>query len=166
MKIYLCAVLVIMFCSCQSKNKVLKEIIKVDTHWLDSVKKTSDTSWSKKYRSLEFYNADYYVTKKDSIATQVMTDSLGNVRQVLSAKYDQVRVFFAQYYANGQLMARLSFDSLGKYNGVATLFYETGIIKSLGSYAHGFYTGQWKNYDSTGNYTNTDVYNADGQLVQ
>jgi antitoxin component YwqK of YwqJK toxin-antitoxin module len=166
MRILMILILITFMYGCSDKVEGGREIITVDTHRLDSIKRKSDTSWVKSYRNNEFVTAEYYVDRKDSIVTQLMKDSAGIIRQINSAKYDKVKLFFAEYYANGQLKANLPIDSAGKYHGTATLYYETGLKKSKGDYNHGFYTGEWKNFDDAGKLISTDVYDEKGQLVK
>ena len=147
-----------------SENKTRREIIKIDTAWLDSIKRKSDTSWIKPYRNKEFATAEYYVDRKDSIVTQLMKDSSCTIRQINIAKYDNIRLFFGEYYANGQLQASLSLDSMGKYNGPCKYYYENGQIKSEGTYSHGFLSGEWKNFNPKGRLTSIDKYDKSGQL--
>ena len=125
-------------------------------NWLDSIKKGSDTSWIKPYRNNEFVTAEYYVDRKDSIVTQLMKDSAGMIRQINIAKYDKVRLFFAEYYSNGQIKARLWVNNTGLYDGQAKYYYEDGIIKSIGSFNHGMYLGEWKNFNQKGKLVSTD----------
>lgn len=151
---------------CRQAKKPSASVIRVDLHWLDSVKQKADTVWSKPYRSEDFATADYYVDRKDSIVTQVMKDINGTIRQIIAAKYDNIRRYVANYYPNGQLMAKLPLDSLGRYHGKAETYYPNGMLKSSGFYEHGFYTGEWLNYDSTGKSWPTDRYDANGQLIK
>jgi antitoxin component YwqK of YwqJK toxin-antitoxin module len=152
--------------SCSQKDKIPKEIIKVNTNWLDSIKQKSDTSWTKLYRNNEFVTAEYYVDRKDSIVTQLMKDATGLIRQINIAKYDNIRLFFAEYYANGQLKARLPLDEAGKYNGLAKYYFEDGNIKSIGLFNHGMYAGEWKNYNEKGKLVSRDQYDSNGQLIK
>ena len=163
MRLIYLLIIFLSICSC-SDNKTRKEIIKLDTHWLDSIKKKSDTSWIKPYRNEEFVSAEYYVDKKDSIVTQLMKDSAGAIRQINIAKYDRVRLFFAEYFSNGQLKAELPLNKQGQYDGPGKIYYEDGTIKSSGSYRNGFYYGEWKNYNHKGKLISTDVYDQNGQL--
>ena len=165
MKICLRVLFIVMLYSCNSNNKSAIGAMKINYNMIDSVKKASDTSWSKKYRSLDFFTADYYVTKKDSIVTQIMKDSAGNVRQIISAKYDRIRLFFAQYYSNGNLQANLPLDELGQFNGTGKFFYEDGSMQSSGNYTHGFKTGTWQVYDEKGKVTATDSYDNNGNIM-
>lgn len=151
--------------ACTSKEKVKREIIRIDHAWLDSITRKSDTSWIKPYRNNEQVTAEYYVDRKDSIVTQLMKDSAGNIRQITIAKYDQVRLFFAEYYSNGQMMARLPLDNTGNYNGEGRFYFEDGRVKSTGQFAHGFYTGEWKNYNKQGVLLSIDIYDENGQLI-
>ena len=155
-----------LFYSCSENNKPVKEIIKADTKWLDSIKNKSDTSWIKPYRNKDFAIAEYYVDRKDSIVTQLMKDSAGTIRQINIAKYDMVRLFFAEYYANGQSMGKLPLDSAGKYHGVAKFYYKNGVVKSSGLFRHGLYYGEWRNYDEKGKNISTDQYDSNGQLIK
>ncbi len=165
MKIITYFILCICVYGCSQKKDLELQIIKPDAHWLDSIKKASDTSWVKDYRNNEFVKAEYYLSKKDSVLTQVMKDSFDHVRQVIAVRDKQTRLFFAQYYANGQLMAKFQFDTMGRYTGMSTSYYQTGVIKSNGEYKNGFHWGKWKNYDEQGNYISTDEYDENGQLV-
>lgn len=155
----------ILACSCMHHDKQAIELIKVDNAWLDSIKKKADTCWTKPYRNKDFKTAEYYIDKKDSIVTQVMKDTTGTIRQINIARYDNIRLFFAEYYVNGQLMAHFPLDSNGKYHGQTKLYYETGRVKSMGNYEHAFHNGLWKNYDENGKLTSTDLYDKNGQLV-
>jgi antitoxin component YwqK of YwqJK toxin-antitoxin module len=152
--------------SCSEKNKVTKEIIRANIKWLDSIKQKADTTWTKPYRNNEFVTAEYYVDRKDSIVTQLMKDAVGTIRQINIAKYDNIRLFFAEYYANGQLKAHLPLDELGKYNGEAKYYYDDGSIKSAGLFNHGMYSGEWKNYNEKGELISTDQYDSNGQLLK
>lgn len=152
--------------SCTSHKVAVKEIIKIDHHWLDSIINKSDTTWIKPYRNNYFVKAEYYVDRKDSIVTQVMKDSSDNIRQINIAKYDNYRLFFAEYYVNGQLMAKLPLDATGKFHGNAKLYYENGMLKSEGQYSHGFHTGEWNNFDNNGRLIFIDKYDNDGQLIR
>src|SRR4030095_1856170 len=160
--IYLLLVSIIII-SC-SENKIGKESIKINIAWLDSIKNRSDTSWIKPYRNKEFATAEYYIDRKDSVVTQLMKDSSGTIRQINISKYNNTRLFFGEYYANGQLKASLPLDSIGKYNGSCKYYYETGQIKSEGAYNHGFLSGEWKNFNPKGKLTSIDKYDENGQL--
>ncbi len=155
----------LLFFSCTQQKPSSKEIITVDKNWLDSIINKSDTSWKKPYRNNEYVSAEYYIDKKDSIVTQLMKDSAKTIRQINIAKYDNVRIFFAEYYSNGQLKARLPLDTKGRYNGPGKFFYENGYVRSKGNFNHGFYYGEWKNFDEMGNQISTDKYDENGQMI-
>jgi antitoxin component YwqK of YwqJK toxin-antitoxin module len=158
--------ILILICSCSGNKNSGREIIKINKAWLDSIKNKSDTSWTKRYRNKDFVTAEYYVDKKDSIVTQLMKDSAGIIRQIIIARYDNTRLFFAEYYSNGQLKARLPLDSIGKYNGQAKYYYQNGQVKSEGTFTHGFFSGQWKNCDEKGKLISKDEYDENGQLIK
>ena len=138
---------------------------KVDLAMLDSVRKKSDTLYTKTYRNEEFASAEYYVNRKDTTVCQVMKDKEGNIRQVIIANR-RYRLFTAEYYANGQIKAILPLDNEGRYNGGSKSFYATGCVKSEGSYQQGFYAGEWKNYKEGGELSSTDIYDSNGQLTK
>ena len=165
MRYFYSLIIFVLTYSC-SDNKTVKEIIKVNSSWLDSIIKKSDTTWIKSYRNQEFVTAEYFVDRKDSIVAQLMKDSSGTIRQISIAKYDQVRLFFAEYYANGQLKAHLPLDKEGRYDGQGKFYYEDGTVKSRGEYHHGFYYGNWMNYGKDGKQSSTDIYDSTGQLVK
>ena len=131
---------------------------------LDSAKQKADTSFSKKYRTEEFAQADYYVNRRDSTYCQIMKDTGGTIRQVIMAKKD-IRFFTSEYFDNGQLKAKLPFDKNGKFDGQAEYYFENGCVRSSGSFVHGFFHGEWKNYDEHGNLISVDSYNDNGELI-
>ena len=157
---------IILLAGCSGKKDSIKELIKIDNAWLDSIKRKSDTSWIKPYRNNEFVTSEYYINRKDSIVTQLMKDSAGTIRQVSIAKYDLVRLFFAAYFANGQIEAEIPLDYLGKKNGPEKFYYPDGQIKSEGIFLNGFYSGEWRNYDEKGKLVSTDEYDSNGQLIK
>lgn len=164
MKIGFLFFLVFVFFSCTPKNRA--ETFKTfDRSFLDSIKAKSDTSFTKHYRNTDFVTAEYFINKKDSIVCQLMKDSTGQIRQILVAAKKR-RVFGAEYYKNGQLVAFRPLSPDGKYNGAATYYYESGIIKSKGYYEDGFHVGRWNNYSAEGNLISTELYNANGVLVK
>ncbi len=75
---------------------------------IDSVKKVSDSSYTKPYYTGHFATAEYYLNSADSTIMQVMKDSSEHVRQVIIAR-NKRRLYFTQFYANGQLMASYHF---------------------------------------------------------
>jgi antitoxin component YwqK of YwqJK toxin-antitoxin module len=164
--IYLAALFAVYCNGCKTKINAERQVVKIDGRWLDSIIKKSDSSWVKPYRNNTLVSSEYYLNRKDSIITQLMKDSAGTIRQISIAKYDKIRLFFGAYYANGQLMNRLAFDSLGAYHGTAKQYYESGMVKSSGNYTHGFRNGQWLNFNAEGRLISTDTYDANGQLVK
>lgn len=147
------------------KQPGITHAAKLDSRWLDSIIKNSDTSYTKPYLRTDFVTAAYYFSKKDSSLCQVMKDSAGRVRQI-SVTVKNIRRFYGQYYTNGQLQAWLPFDTNGLYNGEATLYYEDGRIQSSGTYSHGIKKGQWKNYDAKGVLTGVEAFDNDGRLLK
>jgi antitoxin component YwqK of YwqJK toxin-antitoxin module len=163
MKLVFRLLVVLFFVGCKVKNTCPG--ISVDNGMLDSVKKKMDTSYSKPYRSQEFATTEYYINKKDTTVCQLMRDTANQIRQVLIAKKEK-RIFTAEYYSNGQLKASWSLDNEGRLNGAATLYFETGCIKSKGVFHNGLYYGVWENYDQNGTFLSTDQYDSNGQLVK
>jgi antitoxin component YwqK of YwqJK toxin-antitoxin module len=155
------AVLILSVFSCNQKNGNSKILA---GSFIDSIIKHSDSSYEKPYYRTDFVTASYYVNKKDSTVCQLMKDSAGKIRQVIIAKKD-IRIFFGQYYPNGNLQADLPLDTFGQYHGTGTFFYEDGSLQSTGNYNHGFKTGDWKVYDEKGKVTATDSYDNNGNLV-
>jgi antitoxin component YwqK of YwqJK toxin-antitoxin module len=160
--LFVTAVFIINF-SCKHDTAVKRTTL--DQHWIDSIIRASDTSWEKPYRNNEYVKAYYYADTHDSIITQLMKDSAGHTRQVNVAKYDMVRLFYGEYYPNGQIKANRPLDSLGRFDGVSQFFYEDGHVRSEGKYAHGFFAGEWKSYDPKGNLISTDTYDENGTLI-
>jgi len=153
---------IVFIAGCNSKYECPK--ITVSKAMLDSVKQKADTSFSKKYRTEEFAQADYYVNRRDSTYCQIMKDTGGTIRQVIMAKKD-IRFFTAEYFDNGQLKAKLPFDGNGKFDGQAEYYFENGCVRSSGSFVHGFFHGDWKNYNENGNLISIDSYNESGELI-
>lgn len=154
---------IILLAACHEKESVKPQLKKIDTAWLDSVIKHSDSSYSKKYKAADFAKADYYLDRKDSSVCQVMRDTAGNVRQVIISKKN-LRTYFAQYYSNGQLQADLKLDLFGQYDGPAVYYYENGAVKSKGVYKDGLSSGEWIEYKENGD-SAIIKYNADGNRV-
>ena len=158
----------VFFYSCSQQNAASTTAAKktLDHHWLDSViKQHSDSTYSKPYKRTDFVTAYWYINKKDTSVCQVMKDSADTVRQVIIAKKN-VRIFFAQYFANGQLQATFPLDQFGQYHGATTTYFKNGNIESTGNYLHGLKTGNWKNYNEKAVLVTTDEYNNDGQVVK
>jgi hypothetical protein len=145
------------------KNKIPQKLT-VDLSLLDSIKKTADTTYAKRYPRTDITLAEYYINRKDSSSTQVMKDSLNTIRQIIVVK-NKTRIYTAQFYANGQLMAQYRLDSFGQYEGTCKEFFENGSLKREGIYKSGFHFGKWKSYDSSGNLILTDEYNKDGAII-
>ncbi len=157
--------IIITGCKNQSSNTQVAAKNTIDSQWLDSIIKKSDSIYSKPYGRTDFVTAFFYFNKKDSSVCQVMKDSASNIRQVIIAKND-IRTFFAQYYPNGQLMAKLPLDKYGQYYGECSYFFEDGTIESSGSYEHGLKKRDWKKYDDKGNLIVTEQYDDNGQLLK
>ena len=152
-------------CSCsQKKNSSSPGAKTIDRSWLDAVIKASDSSYTKPYKRTDFVTAVYYINKKDSSVCQVMKDSADSIRQIIIAKKD-IRTFFAQYYANGNLQAGLPLDEFGQYHGKGIFYYEDGSVQSTGSFNHGLKNGEWKVYDEKGKKMATDNFDKNGQLI-
>ncbi len=133
--------------------------------FIDSIIRSSDSSYEKPYYRTDFVTASYYTNKKDSTVCQLMKDSADIIRQIIIAKKD-IRIFFGSYYKNGQLQADLPLDEFGQYHGTGTFYYEDGNLQSTGSFNQGLKTGTWKVYDEKGKLTATDTFDKNGQLIQ
>lgn len=165
MKYYIALILffaTLYFYSCKPRQLPL---LLADKVWLDSIKNTSDSTYTKRYRNNRFVTAEYFINKNKKSVCQLMKDSFGTVRQIIITK-NNTRTFFAAYYPNGQLMASYSMDSFGLYHGPSKYYYENGQIKSEGDYAKGFSSGQWKNYNEKGNLSSIDEYDLNGQRIK
>jgi hypothetical protein len=138
---------------------------KLDKDWLNSIIEKSDSSYSKPYYRTDFVTAVYYINKKDSTVCQMMKDSAGLTRQIIITKKD-IRIFFGDYYSNGQLQADLPLDNFGHYHGPATYYYKNGIIQSRGNYTNGLKNGKWDNYDEKGKLTSLEEFDPNGQLTK
>ena len=149
---------------CTSKKKNLSSTIRVNTSWLDSIRQSSDTSYVKKYSTGKFVNATYYVNNKQAIICQVMKDSADTIRQIIIAKNNK-RNFVAEYYANGQLMAKLPLDTFGQYHGPSKYYYQNGRIESEGDYDHGLKKGGWENYTKEGKPAGKNEYDNNGNVI-
>lgn len=153
---------IIFVVGCTNSQNAPKKIT-ISASWLDSIKSKSDTHYIRHYRNTDFVKAEYFVNRKDTTICQVMKDSSGNIRQVIVAKENR-KLFFAEYYKNGQLISFLPVGPDGKYNGIATYYYENGTVKNTGLYSEGFRAGKWTNYNEDGHLVSTDVYSSSGEL--
>lgn len=158
-------ILTIVVFSCTEQNTATTTISKINNLWLDSLIKQSDSNYTKPYKRTDFVTATFYINKKDSSVCQIMKDSASVIRQIIISK-KEVRTFFAQYYSNGQLQARLPLDKFGQYDGVATYYYKNSIIQSNGNYLHGLKQGQWKNFTEKGKLVSLEEYDTKGQLIK
>jgi antitoxin component YwqK of YwqJK toxin-antitoxin module len=140
-------------------------LTKLNQPWLDSIIKKSDSSYSKNYYRTDYVTAVYYLNKKDSTLCQFMKDSAGIIRQIIITEKD-IRTFWGQYYANGQLQADLPLDKFGQYDGAATYYYQNGSVQSKGKYVHGLKNGEWKNYDKKGKLILIEEYDTNGALTR
>lgn len=152
--------------SCNQKSKKAEAVLrKIDMTVIDSVIKNSDTTYTKPYKRTDFVTAVYYLNRPNKMVCQLMKDSAGTIRQVIIAKND-VRTFYAQYYANGQLMATLPLDAYGQYHGKSVSYYSNGAKQNEGEYSHGMYTGKWNNYDEEGQLTSVYEYDTNGSRIK
>ena len=159
-------VFLLLLISCSQQNGNNSTVVKtINQGWLDSIIKRSDSSYSKPYKRTDFVTAYFYMNKKDSSVCQLMKDSADRIRQVIIAK-NNIRTFFAQYYANGNLQADLPLDEFGQYHGNGIFYYENGLVQSTGSFNHGLKTGEWKMYTEKGKLKTTHKFDKNGQLVQ
>jgi antitoxin component YwqK of YwqJK toxin-antitoxin module len=138
------------------------EIIKFDPKTITDLKQTSDTIYTEHIGRTDFYTADYFVNRKDSIITKLFKDSIGNVVAYNKTKND--KVFFAiEYFPNGQARGKLPEKTNGEYNGQVRYYYEDGRVKSEGQFKKGLWSGEWKNYDKDGHLISIDDY-GDGNV--
>ena len=161
----LAAVLILFIIACADKNKSRVEKILVDKVRLDSIRQHSDTGYERNVGSKEFYTAEQYLNKKDSIISKIMKDEKGNVTGFVQFR-NNLRLAYAEYYPNGQLKGSLPLDGEGRFSGPSKYYYEDGRIKSEGVYKEGFFSGQWRNYDEEGKLVSIDEYDKDGQLIK
>jgi len=154
---------VFIFWSCRNNNVCSR--LTVDDNLVDSVKKKSDTSYTKRYRNKEFAVAEYYINRKDTTVCQLMKDTTNQIRQIIITKND-VRLYTAEYYSNGQLKAHLPFDEAGKLKGEGEFYFENGCVKNKGAFNHGLYRGEWTNYNDKGQIISRDQYDSNGQLIK
>ncbi|CAN5883600.1 hypothetical protein BH11BAC4_BH11BAC4_00110 [soil metagenome] len=155
-------VLCFFWVSCKERTNNNIQKISADKKMLDSIKLKADTTFSKRYPGVVFTKAEYFVN--DSNTTQVMKDSNGVIRQII-IEQNKRRIYYARFYENGQLMAKVNLDNFGQYDGISNEYYENGNLKATGVYRKGFRFGKWTNYTEDGRYVSTDEYNKDGQKI-
>lgn len=163
MKIVLVIAGCFLLVGCNSKKNNSQQLIRVDDKWLDSVRRSGDTAYVKKYGTSRFAKAEYYLNKKNAVICQVMKDSTDSIRQIIITKNNR-RSFFEEYYPNGQLIARLPLDSFGQYHGPSKYYYLNGLVESAGDYKNGLKTGIWKNNNGSGKLISTSEYDTNGQV--
>lgn len=165
MKLTVLIIVCVCIFSCAAKKELLPQKIGVNYAWVDSVRQSADTVYVKKYGTTKFANATYYNNQKLDIICQIMRDSLDSIRQIIMTKKGQ-RIFVSEYYANGQLVAKLPLDSFGQYHGPSKYYYQNGFIESEGDYEHGLKKDAWKNYSSAGKLTSTSEYDVNGNVLK
>ncbi len=169
-KLLLPVILLFNIFSCSPANEKQQTEVKIPLseavqQMLDSMKQASDTVYTKPYKRTDFVTATYYVNRARNIVCQVMKDSAGTTRQIITTEKG-IRTFFAGYYANGQLQARLALDSFGQYHGPAEYYFENGNKQAAGNYKDGLHTGTWINYSEDGKKLSTDEYDNNGQKTR
>ena len=164
-QILLIAIITAGMVACQdAKRSAIEVNMAPGKEWLDSTHKASDTTFSKRYGGIDFYTSEYNVSKKEGTLTNVMTDSMGHITQIIVVK-NKRRILFKEYYMNGQAKSNLFLDSNGRFTGLAKYYYENGRIHKEGSYKEGLFSGTWNNYDEEGYATTIEKYGKDGELV-
>lgn len=157
----LCAVF-----GCKNKQHSLPVAInKINSVWLDSIIKNSDTSYSKPYKRTDFVTTSFYINKEDSSICQLMKDSAFHIRQIIIARKN-IRTHFSQYYANGQLLADIPLNKFGQNEGTAAYYYQDGTLKTKGDFKNNLYAGKWENFDEKGKLIKINQYNSNGNLVE
>lgn len=162
MRIFYCGTLILfILISCNQNKSAEKKL--VDIVYIDSIKNLADTSFYKKQYTADFAAATYYGNRKDSVLMQIMKGKDSSIKQVIVTKNNR-RIYFAQFYNNGQQKAVYNFDSYGSNDGQSSEFFENGNVKEQGNYKAGFRIGEWKTFDSTGKELSKARYNENGQV--
>lgn len=151
--------------SCRQNIPNEYQIKRVNLPYLDSVMKTADSVYHKNQYTAELASADYYRNEKDSLLMEVMKAKDSSIRQVIITKNNR-RIYFAQFYDNGQMKGEYHFDESGANDGSSKEYYRNGQVKEEGDYKNGFRTGGWQQYDSSGKKTEILKYNDNGQAEQ
>jgi hypothetical protein len=155
---------ILLLISCDQRETSNIEVIKFDKKIIDTLKQTSDTSYTSFVGRHDFYTIDLYVTYKDSVITRVLKDSLSNVVGFNRSRKG-VSFFAAEYYPNGQLIGRTEFAP-GTEDGPATYYYPDGRIKSYGTWRNYSLVGKWKNYNESGKLETIDYYDNKGEIIK
>lgn len=149
--------LLLLLMSCRQTKLSDIEVIKFDPETITNLEKTSDTIYTEHIGRADFYTADYFINRKDSVITKLFKDSIGNV--VGYNKTKNGKVFFAmEYFLNGQARGKLPVKINGDYNGQVRYYYEDGRVKSEGQFKNGLWSGEWKNYDKDGHLISIEDY--------
>ncbi|HTN08108.1 hypothetical protein [Agriterribacter sp.] len=157
------AAILVMGCK-NTVNHLPPGISKTDKVFFDAIRHNSDTGFTRIIGAGEFYSAEQYYSRKDSLVSKIMKDTAGNITGFVQFRKN-IRTAYAEYYANGQLKGKLQLNSQGSFEGPAMYYYEDGSIKSEGVYSLGFFSGKWKHYAHGGAMVSTDEYDAGGQLI-
>lgn len=152
---YSALMIVLVLSSCGENNKAEKK--SVDLALIDSLKKTADTSFYKELLTEDFAAASYYGNRKDSVLMQIMKGSDSSIKQIIVTKNNR-RIYYAQFYDNGQQKAIYNFDRYGTNDGASSEFFENGRVKESGTYKAGYRIGEWILYDSTGKQIEKKTY--------
>ena len=154
--------LIVIASSCANKSPIEK--IFVDTAKLDSIRKNSDTSYIRPINS-SGSNIEQYLNLDEGIITKITKDTAGGIKEFVQFRSGK-KIEYAEFYSNGQLKASVLFDSDGQLHGPAKYYYEDGRVKSIGSYNHGLYSGEWKNYSAIGELESADKYDVNGAHLE
>jgi antitoxin component YwqK of YwqJK toxin-antitoxin module len=161
MKIYISLIGLLCLLSCNTKQHK----ITVSKSLLDSIKNVCDTNYTKRYRTDDFSKAVYFIKRKDSIVYQIMYNKDSSITQILGARKG-IKILEQNFYNNGQLIATLQFDTIGKKTGVGIYYYQNAVIQRIGNFKDGFAVGNWKEFDEKGSLKNILNYDSNGVIIK
>ena len=149
-----------------NQNKLSNiEIIKFDYNIIKKLNTASDSIYYDTSSHYQGSKAILYFQNEKNEMTKIFNDSLGNVIGMLNYRNDSL-IKVGEYYSNGQIMGKLIYSKPGIIHGLIKYYYKDGRIRSIGKYNNGLKSGEWKNYNKSGQLISSEFYDISGKLIK
>lgn len=139
--------------SCKGENKIVSEKwdngkTKIEKNWIDEE--------SNSFKEFAYYENGQIRLEEDYIEGKLCVYKAyyktGEISAIVMYQ-NEVSIFGAEYYKNGQLMGNIPTNLDGKTNGLATYYYENGSLRGEQVFQNGKPIGNSKKYEQSGKLT-------------
>ena len=139
-------IIIVVFISCNLNNNSKVVAHKLNKDSLNTVLKGFTLINIDTTAQSDFYYTYNYKSNTDSTLIRILFDSLKNISGINKNK-NEVNLFVAEYYTNGQIKGDVPLNKDGEVDGLATYYYEDGRLRRLGYWKRNLQVGEWKEYD-------------------